>query len=554
MSIIRGSKVPSPYGLPALTIHGVLEHLVKDSESASQKTAVIYEGKKTTFDVFNRQANALARVIKDRLKISNQGDHGPVCIGLHLDPSDTVLKLVFAVLKLGAAYLPLDPAYPFKHLRYTISNSTPCCVVTANTCSTGQVTEMISNLCETEKPVILLLSDLLASMTYFQDDDLNLSDRLTDSRVNSSSLACTLYTSGSTGVPKGVLFPHRAILHRASALWNIFPMTESDISCWKFSLCFADCLTEIFGSLLRGLAVVVAPANSQNPEKVIDIFNDNQVTWTILVPTQLHNMLTVLKKQPDKEMLRSVKMLFCGGEDMSPHLAETCLSLLPNSQLVNVWGMTETTGDVTVYNVEQTDCQTPREAQISIGQPLQNTNIYLLDDNMIPVPIGEIGICYVSGPNIVDGYLVPEKLENTPHGTKQKDKFKPNPFETDPDHQILYNSGDYMRLVRDKTTNKLQLMFEGRRDTLVKYHGFRIDLSEIESAMSDIPYFERVVVRCHVQHEEKHLVAYYKVGDNPDCTSESITKYLRSVLPDYMIPSVVCVDDFPTLPNCKYTP
>ncbi|XP_077986204.1 beta-alanyl-bioamine nonribosomal peptide synthetase ebony-like [Glandiceps talaboti] len=555
VSILQGPKVPFPYGLPADTVHRVLEHLVKHDESTSEKTALIYEGKKTTYGELNRQASALARVIKDRLKISNQGDHGPVCIGLHLDPSDTIIKLVFAVLKLGAAYLPLDPAYPLKRLQYTISNSTPCCVITAN--KESQLVEMVSDLPEADRPMVLMVDDLLINMEAFPDNDLDESEQIINGRVDSSTLACILYTSGSTGLPKGVRLLHRSIVHRSSGLWSSFPITEADVSCWQSSLCFVDSVTEIFGFLLRGLTVVIASADKAiNPEKMIAILDENKVTWMLLVPTLLHTILTVLKKRSDEERknsLQSVQTFACAGEELSPRLARDFVALLPKSKLANIWGMTETGGDVTYFFLEND--QMGKKKQVSIGVPIQNTNIYLLDDNMMPVPIGETGTCYVSGPNISDGYLVAAgKSGNTSRATDQKESFTSNPFDLNDEHNTLFNTGDYMRLVRDKTTNELQLMFEGRRDTLVKYHGFRIDLSEIESAMSDIPYFERVVVLFHQKRrdDDQTLVAYYKTLDDvPDCTSDSVIKYLGSVLPDYMIPKVVCVDEFPTLPNGK---
>ncbi|XP_077986210.1 beta-alanyl-bioamine nonribosomal peptide synthetase ebony-like [Glandiceps talaboti] len=519
MSIIRGPKLPPPYGLPANTVHGVLEHLVMSDESANQKTAILYDDKETTYGECNRHANALARVIKDRLKISNQGDHAPVCIGLHFDPSEIVVKLVVAVLKLGAAYLPLDPKYPVKRLQYTITDSSPCCVITPN--KDGRFIEMMSDIPDEDKPVVLPVDDLMASMKAFPDSDLEESEQIISGCIDFSTLACVLYTSGSTGLPKGVLIPHRSILHRVSALWSSFPSTDSDVSCWKSSPCDVDSITEIFGSLLRGLIVAIPPAvTADNLAKMIATLNDKKVTWITLFPTTLHEMLTVLKESPGEQ-----------------------------SRLANVWGMTETIADATIYNIGND------HSEVFIGQPLQNTNIYLLNDNMLPVPIGEIGLCYVSGPSIVDGYLEREKLENTPNGTKQMDKFIPNPFETDPDHRTLYNSGDYMRLILHETTNKLQLVFEGRQQDINKYHGFRSDLYEIESALCDLPYIDRVVALLHQdasQDNDHTLVAYYKTSrDTPDCTPESITEYLHAVLPCHVILRVVWLDEFPKHPNGK---
>ncbi|XP_077986207.1 beta-alanyl-bioamine nonribosomal peptide synthetase ebony-like [Glandiceps talaboti] len=552
VSILQGPKVPLPYGVPADTIHRVLEHLVKHDDSTNEKTALIYQGKRTTYGELNRQANALARVIKDRLK----GDHGrPVCIGLHLDPSDTVVTLVFAVLKLGAAYLPLDPLYPLKRLQYITSNSTPCCVITAN--KESQLVEMVSDLPEADRPIVLTVDDLLTNMEAFPDNDVDESEQIINGCVDSSTLACILYTSGSTGLPKGVRLPHRSIVHRSSGLWSSFPITEADVSCWQSSLCFVDSVTEIFGFLLRGLTVVIASAGKAiNPEKMIAILDENKVTWMLLVPTLLHTMLTVLKSRSDEERqnsLQSVQTFACSGEELSPRLAKDVFALLPNAKLANFWGMTELGGDVTYFVLEND--QLGKKKQVCIGEPTQNTNIYLLDDNMMPVPIGETGTCYVSGPNISDGYMVAAgKSGNTSRATDQNERFTSNPFDLNDEHNTLCNTGDYMRLVRDKTTNELQLMFEGRRDTLVKYHGFRIDVNEIESAMSNIPYIERVAVLFHQKRrdDDQTLVAYYKTLDDvPDCTSDSVIKYLSSVLPDYMIPKVISVDEFPTLPNGK---
>ncbi|XP_070532543.1 beta-alanyl-bioamine nonribosomal peptide synthetase ebony-like [Ptychodera flava] len=552
VSIIRGPKQPEPFGLRSchhVSIHGLVEHLVADKTSANQKTAVVYEGKRVSFLEFNAKANAIARIVSGQLKSEGVRSSRSVCIGLHLDPSDTALMILFAVLKLGAAYLPLDPAHPEKRLKHVIANARPLGVITSED---SKIAEMLTDLPEEDRPIVITLQDILKDVESRDCGNLHGDERLISEETDSEQTALILYTPGSAGFPQGVILSHRAIIHRASAFACSVNVKDSDVGCLKSSLSCVDSIAEIFSFLLNGLTVVVAPASTtSNPEKLIPYLEKNKVTRVFLLPSQLRGILATLKRYPSRKRLPSVKTFICIGEVLSRKLAKKCVILLPRVKLACTWGVAETGGYVSLSVWKRRSLKTEKMPGLNIGLPIQNTNIYILDENLAPAPVGEIGTCYVSGPNVANGYLVGAGTPmNMTRNASNRERFSPNPFATDPGHETLFNSGEYMRLVCEPNQDNPRLVFEGRRDAMVNIQGNLVDLSEIENALSDIPFFQRVAVmyrRRHVDEEPTLVACYQTLCDIPDCTTESIEEYMSSVLPSYMIPKLVSADELDSM-------
>ncbi|XP_006818424.1 uncharacterized protein LOC100373219 [Saccoglossus kowalevskii] len=590
-SILRGERVSFPFDLPSTTVHGTLEHLVIPyfGGTAGEKQAIIFGDRTLTFTELNAQANALARSLRKRL---GYGKHrNPTCIGLHMGPSDSVIVAIFAVLKLGAAYLPLDPKYPSKRLKRMVETSKPLCVITddENCVEMGRIVQQIQS---EKRPDLFKFDDLSGKQAIrLYDYRLDESDLLTDTSFNRDSPpACILYTSGSTGLPKGVIISHKAILHRVSALWSCFSLTSEDVGCFKSSLSFVDSISEIFGFTLHGNPIVVAPyCITSTPKHFLDLLDNSDVTWLMLVPTLLDEILCVLEKRSSDSSsdsdsdndsdgdsksgtntLQKIKYWVSTGEDLSIQLAQRFFDIFPEQSLCNIWGATELTGDVTHSEYKLKDMDDVRKlGKMPIGAPIQNTNIYILDENMQLVALNERGIAYVSGPNISDGYLNDTGTNSIetrhtvydayfdPNKAKADTKrFLPNTFDYHPQHQTLYNTGDYLRAVRG-ATGEIQLVFEGRMDSQVKVRGFRIDLSEIDAAVYEIPGVMRAHTFCHTGDDNKKTcVSYFKARDfSPACDVDIVTEHLKMTLPSFTIPTgIVPVDEFPLLPNGKVDP
>ncbi|XP_006813624.2 beta-alanyl-bioamine nonribosomal peptide synthetase ebony-like [Saccoglossus kowalevskii] len=265
----------------------------------ADKTAVIYRSSKLIFSQLNKKSNAMALVIRNTMKTFKCNTSST--IGLHLHPSDDVIILIFAILKLGFSYLPLDPSYPLLRLRHMIGDANPVCVITESSKTGLQFTP--NEVCS---PTYLLLVDLQKRMVEFDDNVPTETDQCQAN--NTDAAACVLYTSGSTGVPKGVIKSHRNILSRCRALWDSFTFSKTEVVCWIASLNFVDSTTQLFGFLLKGLPVVVADRSTVvNSELFIQFLNIHAITWILLVPTQLKTMLNVLrvKSADGKQILKS---------------------------------------------------------------------------------------------------------------------------------------------------------------------------------------------------------------------------------------------------------
>ncbi|XP_070532835.1 uncharacterized protein [Ptychodera flava] len=572
VSVLRGERISFPFDLPATTIHSTLEHLVIPyfGGTAGDRAAIIYGDKIVTFNELNARANALARSIRKRLIVKRW--QTPACVGLHMGPSDSVIVAIFAILKLGLAYLPLDPMYPTKRLSRMIETARPVCVLTEEEHNDSMM-KVMRDIPTVRAPQVFLINQLQSedeNKNLFSLYRLDERDKLMSN--GESSTACILYTSGSTGLPKGVIISHRAILHRVSALWNSFYFTSKDVGCFKASLSFVDSITEIFGFLLRGNPIVVAPyCITSTPARFIELLDNHDVTWVMLVPSLLDEIVNSLSNQSDSKgsgKLESLKYWVMTGEVLPIQLAKRFFDQLPGRILCNLWGATELTGDVTHSEYTMDDIENCKHlGKIPIGTPIQNTNIYVLDENMQPVDISELGVAYVSGPNLSDGYLngttndtngkygCYDRYGDRGKGRKEPKRFQYNPFDYHPQHAVLYNTGDYVRAMKNSSgTGDVHLVFEGRTDSQVKIRGFRIDLIEIEAGVYEVPGIMRAHVFCHIDEDESKLaVAYYIARDmSPGADPSTIRDHLATTLPSFSMPKgVIRVDSFPLLPNGK---
>src|SRR5918996_4601570 len=346
--------------------------------------------------------------------------------------------------------------------------------------------------------------------------------------VSPEHLAYVIYTSGSTGRPKGVMIPHRAICNHMVWMQSLFPLTEADKVLQKTPFSFDASIWEFYAPLLTGAQLVMAcPGGHQDALYLAEVMAEQQITALQLVPSLLQSLL----EEGTLESCHCLRRLFCGGEAL-PLALQARFFACHGAELHNLYGPTEATIDATSWRCE-------RESHLPIaplGRPIANTQAYLLDRQLQPVPIGVPGELYIGGAGLARGYL--HRPELTP------EKFLPHPFSEAPGAR-LYRSGDLARYLLDGN-----LEFLGRIDQQVKVRGFRIELGEIEACLGGHPGVEDVVVLAREdQPGEKRLVGYV-VG--AEVEPDALRGYLQGKLPPYMVPSAfVVLEALPLTPNGK---
>jgi amino acid adenylation domain-containing protein len=496
------------------------ELFAAQTEQTPDAVAAICENEQLTYRELNAKANQIAHYLQ------TLGVKPEVLVGICLERSLSVLVAILGILKVGAAYVPLDPAYPQERRSFMLADAKVPVLLTQR--------NLLETLPEHSAKVVCIDAE-------WQEISRE-SDRNPAVKVEADNLAYVLYTSGSTGTPKGVLGTHRGTVNRC--FWNPYPFIESDICCQKTSLNFVDSVWEIFAPLLHGLPTVIIPDRAvKDINQFLETLSKQNVTRLVLVPSLLR---AILDSFPDLDRrLPQLKYWICSGETLPMELSQQFREQMPQRVLINLYGSSEVAGDVTWYDA--THCV----EKVPIGRPIANTQIYLLDRNLQPVPIGSPGEIYVGGDGLAQGYL------NRPDLTSEK--FISNPF----GQEKLDFLGNYHQKVLFKTGDigcyrpDGNIEFLGRGDCQVKIRGFRIELGEIEAALSQHSSMSTAAVL--LQENEpgsQRLVAYLVPNSgfrnqHPELISE-LRSFLKHKLPDYMVPSAfVLLDALPLTPNGK---
>jgi len=490
-----------------------IHHLFEEQAARTPEAAAVeFGGRRLSYKDLNQRANQLAHYLR-RVGI------GPdTLVGIYLERSfDTVMALL-GVLKAGGAFVPIDPAYPQARVSFMLHDAKAVVVLTHARLAKGLPKDSVR--------AVRLDSDWPAIASESAE---NPRDTLTP-----DNLACAIYTSGSTGNPKGVLGTHRGAVNRFSWMWETYPFEADEVCCQKTSLSFVDSVWEIFGPLLQGVKTVIIPDDVlKNPPALVDCLAAQKVTRLVLVPSLLR---TILATCPDlQQRLPRLKYWVCSGEALSLELAKKFAASMPCAALLNLYGSSEVAADSTFYRVGKNDAL----ACVPIGRPIANTQIYILDRDLQPVPVRVAGDLYVGGDGLAHGYL--DRAELT------ADRFIPDPFSENPNAR-LYKTGDLARYLPDGNVEYL-----GRTDSQVKIRGFRVELGEIESVLSECPGVKQgVVVAREDPTGAKRLVAYVVASAGRPPKQSELQAYIRQRLPEHMVPSAfVWLDSLPLLPNAK---
>jgi len=489
-----------------------------------QAIAVQSEEAQLTWGELNRNANQAAHYLASR------GVTRGSLVGVCFDRSCDLMVALLGVLKTGAAYVPLDPTYPQQRLAFMVQDSG------------------IKTLLTQEKWADVLPKDVSTTIFLEREGDAIGRENAENLRAETSpdDPAYVIYTSGSTGQPKGVIGLHRGAVNRFTWMWQMYPFEPGEVACAKTSLSFVDSIWETFGALLAGIpTVLISEEVAKNPANLIATLDRHRVTRIVLVPSLLRAML---ETEPDiRRRLPRLKYWISSGEALSADLVWRFRASLPDTILLNLYGSSEISADVTCFDTRHMQPGDP----VLIGRPIANTQIYILDKNLQPAPVGVPGQLGVSGHGLARGYLARPK--------ETAEKFVANPFRTE---SRLYLTGDLARYRRDGNIEYL-----GRNDHQVKIRGFRVELEDIEASLREHPSVHQAVVTALGNSKgECRLVAYIvqhpagggeregpETADQSwaDCTPQ-FRLFLQQRLPNYMVPAeFVLLKSLPLTPSGK---
>lgn len=494
------AQVPDKSGIHQFMENQALRH--------PTRKAVVFQGAALSYSDLNAQAEAVAQ------KLLSLGVQADTPVGLYCRRSIEMVVGIFGILKAGAAYLPLDPEYPAERIAFMLSDSETSLILSQE--------ELTPQLPGTSGRTVITFESIASNPTS--------SSRELPS-ISPDQLAYIIYTSGSTGLPKGVPITHANLIHSTAARFSFYP---EDPSCFLLmsSFSFDSSVAGIFWSLCSGGKLLLAKKRiEQDIDELSQLIFQHGVTHTLMLPS----LYTLLLAHSPAERLRSLNSVIVAGEACPNVLVHQHFQCLPAVKLYNEYGPTEASVWCIAHEIQPADQHT-----VPIGRPIDNTQVYILNKALKPVPIGAAGELYIAGNGLASGYLNRPELS--------RERFIRNPFSED--QQVkMYKTGDLARY-----TDIGIIEFLGRADHQIKIRGHRVEPDEIAALLLNFPNLKEAVVIARQSNELKpsayQLIAYFN-GIEADQIDE-LREFLRVKLPDYMIPAaLIRLETFPRLPNGK---
>ena len=487
-----------------------LSELFEGAAARSPDSVALVCGQQAwTYTGLDARASRLARYL------AGEGAGPGQVVAVAMERSAAMVAALLAVLKTGAAYLPVDPGYPAGRIAFLLADGCPALMLT---------TAAVAGRLPAGGPRRVLADDpaTTAQVAAARGDR----DRLTQAAGLS---AYVTYTSGSTGVPKGVVVAHRGLVNRLAWMQREYQLAAGERVLHKAPLGFDASVWELFWPLGTGGCVVVArPGGQQDPEYLSGLIERERVNVAHFVPSMLSVFLDAGHRGPGV----ALRAVVCGGEELPARVRDRFAALWPGVALHSFYGPTETTVAVTA-----TRCRAGDGAVVPIGRPGSNTAVFVLDGWLAPVPAGVTGELYVAGVQLARGYL------NRPGLTAQR--FVASPFRAG---ERMYRTGDLARW-----TAGGEMVFCGRADDQVKIRGFRVEPGEVEAVLAACPGVARAAVMAREDQPGHRLLAGYVVP-TPDQVVDpaAVREHAAARLPDYMVPAVVVViDQLPVTPSGK---
>jgi amino acid adenylation domain-containing protein len=487
-------------------LHEIFE---KQVDRAPDAVALVFKDAELTYRELDNRANQVGR----RLRSLGIGPES--LVGVFMERSIEMVVALYGILKAGGAYVPLDPEYPKDRLAFMIEDTQIPVILTQK--------HLLEALPKNHSKIICLDADW-NSISESKPDRLEIEN-------TEENLAYVIFTSGSTGKPKGVMNEHRGICNRLYWMQDAYQLNDEDHVLQKTPFSFDVSVWEFFWPLLFGARLIIAPPGAhRDTTELVRLVVDHQVTTLHFVPS----MMQIFLEDTEVEKCQSLKRVICSGEALPYDLQRRFFERI-DAELHNLYGPTEAAVDVTYW-----ECQRESDLNIvPIGWPIANTQMYILDRQMQPVPIGIAGELHIGGIQVARGYI------NRPELTAEK--FIADPFSKEPGAR-LYKTGDLARYLNDGSIEYL-----GRIDFQVKIRGLRVELGEIETRIDEFDGISQcVVVLSEESPGDQQLVAYYvnQTGQEVDLTK--LRDCLQSCLPDYMVPQhYMKLDAIPLSPNGK---
>jgi amino acid adenylation domain-containing protein len=477
--------------------------------SAPTAVACIDGDAQTTFAELSQMSNRVAHALLER------GVGADVPVGILLERSVHQLAAMLGVLKAGGCYVPIDPRYPAEYVNLVVGDAAPPVVLSSDV--------LRPQLRDAGTEVLCLDAPAVRAAP--------LSDPGT--RLSPEQLAYIMYTSGSSGTPKGVMVPHRQILNCLTSLWARVPFANGEVVAQKTSTAFAISTKELYSGLLAGAPqVFVDDDTARDPARFVAELGRHSVTRLYTFPSQLESLLAAARGS--YERLRSLRHVFVSIEPWPAELLNELRGAMPWVTPWYIYGCTEI-NDVTYCDP---GCKPSSTGFVPIGRPIHNTKVFVFDEDLRPVPVGATGEMYVESVGLARGYwnlpaLTAERFIAHPHGGPAR----------------LYRTGDLARYLPDGS-----LEFLGRRDEEVKVRGYRVDVRQVEKALTGHPAVKEaaVVGRGTDNKGKAELIAYVVPASGEENNIEGLREYVANCLPAYMVPTTFQVlAELPRLPNDK---
>ena len=483
-------------------------------ERTPEAIAVVYQDRRLTYSELNRRANQLAHLL------IGKGIGPEDTVALALSRSTEMIVGLLGILKAGAAYLPLDPNYPQNRLAFMVQDTKPTCMLT-DSHILPRVPTIASHI---------LLDDPHISETLARLAKTNPSDRERHTPLTPQNAIYVIYTSGSTGSPKGVVGLQSGLVNRLAWFGEKFSLCRIHAVLARSSLNFIDGSTELLGPLLRGSPVVLASDPvANNPSDLTSLIIRHDVQIITVVPSLLAAFLD--QRNTNTDQCWSSSLWVTSGEPLLRSLAQRFSSALPKSRLLNFYGASEASGDSLYAEYEG--------SEVRIGVPIWNTQVYVLDSRLEPVPVGVTGELYIGGAGLARGYwdrrgLTAERFVANPYGGAGA---------------RMYRTGDLVRWSPDASS----LTFAGRVDQQVKIRGFRVELGEIQAVLrAQGEVQDAAVIVREGQLGTNCLVGYVTPSRHQSIDGARLRRQLGTVLPDYMVPAaIMMIEAWPLTPNGK---
>ena len=471
----------------------LISRLLTQVAAQQGRSALSWSSGEMSYADLDLRSNQLANFLTQKYQLGREDK-----VAVIMSKSAQLIVVILAILKSGAAYVPIDPAYPEERRAFMIEDASCKLVIDQDFLN--------------QNAMLIAGSDTKAM----------------DTEIVPGQLAYIIYTSGTTGRPKGVMIEHGHVISLLDSCFSLFSFSEKDVWTFFHSYCFDFSIWEIFGCLLSGgKLLVLTNEESRNQELVADLIHTHQVTIFSQTPSAFYNFITIAHQSP------SLRYVVFGGEALHPFKLKQWSESNPEVKLVNMYGITETTVHVTFKLLSAKDLSSPLS---NIGKALSFADIYILDADQHVLPYGRPGEMYVAGRGVARGYL------NRPDVNAER--FINCPFDAEGDR--LYRTGDMVRLLASG-----ELEYLGRIDDQVKVRGYRIELDEIKKQLDTCPgVLQSAISLVEMPDGDKSIVAYVAVI--PGTTIADVKVYISGKIPEYMVPSfIIKMDHIPINENGK---